>query len=172
MNCSIPSTVSPGAFPFYWTTLSDQFRLFAGMFQMNEESRLFWFCPNPGADCDRLAEFRLAGLLLGLAVYNSVILDLHLPLALYKLLMGVDVSLQDLKQLDPVSDTQKSWVNWNILTGRSHSDPWKRSRTASNVWGWCRDRIRSNFPNRLWNIWWYIYGRVKTDGVFYPFDKW
>lgn len=74
-----------------------------GMFTMNEESRLYWFTPNPNQTGENTAEFKLAGLLLALAVYNSVILDLHLPLALYKKLMGVEVGLEDLKQLDPVS---------------------------------------------------------------------
>lgn len=74
------------------------------MFTMNEESRLYWFTPNPSQTGENTAEFKLAGLLLALAVYNSVILDLHLPLALYKKLMGVEVGLEDLKQLDPVSD--------------------------------------------------------------------
>ncbi|KAI8064399.1 hypothetical protein BC940DRAFT_306156 [Gongronella butleri] len=48
-----------------------------------------------------LSEYKLLGLLIGLAVYNGVILDLHFPLALYKKLMGRPVDLHDLKQLDP-----------------------------------------------------------------------
>ena len=77
---------------------------------MNEESRLYWFTPNPAQDRDSTAEFRLAGLLLGLAVYNSVILDLHLPLALYKKLMGIEVGLPELKQLDPVNNVLFRWL--------------------------------------------------------------
>ncbi|KAI9266359.1 hypothetical protein EDC94DRAFT_35995 [Helicostylum pulchrum] len=72
-----------------------------GMFTFNEESRLCWFSPNPVLDDINIREYKLVGLLLGLAVYNSVILDLHFPLALYKKLMDVDISLSDLKQLDP-----------------------------------------------------------------------
>ncbi|GAN06323.1 o ubiquitin protein ligase E3A [Mucor ambiguus] len=72
-----------------------------GMFTFNEESRLCWFSPNPEVDDINIREYKLVGLLLGLAVYNSVILDLHFPLALYKKVMDVDVGLQDLKQLDP-----------------------------------------------------------------------
>lgn len=74
-----------------------------GMFTFNEESRLCWFSPNPVVDDINIREYKLVGLLLGLAVYNSVILDLHFPLALYKKVMDVEVGLQDLKQLDPVS---------------------------------------------------------------------
>lgn len=72
------------------------------MFTFNEESRLCWFSPNPVLDDINIREYKLVGLLLGLAVYNSVILDLHFPLGLYKKLMDVDIGLQDLKRLDPV----------------------------------------------------------------------
>lgn len=72
------------------------------MFTFNEESRLCWFSPNPVLDDINIREYKLVGLLLGLAVYNSVILDLHFPLALYKKLMDVETGLSDLKQLDPV----------------------------------------------------------------------
>ncbi|KAF1804299.1 hypothetical protein V8B55DRAFT_1512912 [Mucor lusitanicus] len=72
-----------------------------GMFTFNDESRLCWFSPNPVVDDINIREYKLVGLLLGLAVYNSVILDLHFPLALYKKVMDVEVGLQDLKQLDP-----------------------------------------------------------------------
>ncbi|KAI8064795.1 uncharacterized protein B0P05DRAFT_476221 [Gilbertella persicaria] len=72
-----------------------------GMFTFNEESRLCWFTPNPVLDEINIREYKLMGLLIGLAVYNSVILDLHFPLALYKKLMHVEIGLPDLKQLDP-----------------------------------------------------------------------
>lgn len=73
-----------------------------GMFTFNDESRLCWFTPNPMLDDINIREYKLVGLLLGLAVYNSVILDLHFPLALYKKLMDVEIGLSDLTQLDPV----------------------------------------------------------------------
>ncbi|CAO3628009.1 unnamed protein product [Mucor hiemalis] len=72
-----------------------------GMFTFNEESRLCWFTPNQVLDDINIREYKLVGLLLGLAVYNSVILDLHFPLALYKKLMDVPIGLSDLRQLDP-----------------------------------------------------------------------
>ncbi|KAI9311923.1 hypothetical protein BX666DRAFT_876111 [Dichotomocladium elegans] len=86
---------------FFQLVIRELFDPKYGMFAMNEESRLYWFAPNPARDQENLAEFKLSGLLLGLAVYNSIILDLHLPLALYKKLMGSEVGLEDLKQLDP-----------------------------------------------------------------------
>ena len=45
--------------------------------------------------------YYLVGLLAGLAVYNSVILDLHFPQIVYKKLLGFDdFSLHDLKTFD------------------------------------------------------------------------
>jgi ubiquitin-protein ligase E3 A len=49
-----------------------------------------------------LEEIRLVGLLLGLAIYNGVILDIHFPPVLYKKLMGKPVTLEDLMTLEPV----------------------------------------------------------------------
>eukprot|EP01126_Amoeba_proteus_P011284 TRINITY_DN1452_c0_g3_i8.p2 TRINITY_DN1452_c0_g3~~TRINITY_DN1452_c0_g3_i8.p2 ORF type:complete len:306 (-),score=59.00 TRINITY_DN1452_c0_g3_i8:68-985(-) len=49
-----------------------------------------------------LAEFELLGTVLGLAIYNSVILDIHFPLFVYKKLCGHPVGLEDLTELDPV----------------------------------------------------------------------
>lgn len=72
------------------------------MFVTNEESRLCWFNSSPMDDELTIDEFKLIGLLLGLAVYNGIILDVHFPLALYRKLMGQSVGLEDLKQLDPV----------------------------------------------------------------------
>jgi hypothetical protein len=38
---------------------------------------------------------------LGLAIYNSTILDIHLPLTCYKKLLGVHCGLEDLKLFKP-----------------------------------------------------------------------
>lgn len=72
------------------------------MFTFNDESRFCWFNPNIILDDITIREYKLLGLLIGLAVYNGVILDLHFPLAVYKKLMNVPVNLSDLKQLDSV----------------------------------------------------------------------
>ena len=46
-------------------------------------------------------QFELIGVLMGVAIYNSVILDVHFPPVLYKRLMGLTPSLQDLKEAMP-----------------------------------------------------------------------
>lgn len=81
-----------------------------GMFISDDDSRLCWFKPDPTDDHIAISEYKLVGMLLGLAVYNSVILDVHFPLALYKKLMNAKVNLQDLRQLDPVSHLKALYI--------------------------------------------------------------
>ena len=52
-----------------------------GMFKYYPESRLLWF-NSDSFESDR--EFELIGKLLGIAIYNSIIIDLRMPSALYK----------------------------------------------------------------------------------------
>lgn len=56
------------------------------MFNYNSETRTYWF----NADTIELKiKFELIGFILGLALYNSVILDVHFPKVLYKKLLGM-----------------------------------------------------------------------------------
>lgn len=68
-----------------------------GMFVYNEETRDFWF----SHQALEVEDFRLVGIVLGLAIYNSVILDVHFPLVVYKKLKGIEPSLDDLKKAFP-----------------------------------------------------------------------
>ena len=43
----------------------------------------------------------LVGLVLSLAIYNSVLLDFPLPIALYKKLVGQPLQLRDLAAMEP-----------------------------------------------------------------------
>ena len=56
-----------------------------GMFTFNEETRTYWFS---SASMEAGSEFRLVGQLMGLAIFNSVILDAHFPHCLYLKLLG------------------------------------------------------------------------------------
>eukprot|EP00164_Ancoracysta_twista_P004501 GFYU01006067.1.p1 GENE.GFYU01006067.1~~GFYU01006067.1.p1 ORF type:complete len:841 (-),score=152.56 GFYU01006067.1:99-2621(-) len=68
-----------------------------GMFTYDEETRTYWFsCSSPDEE-----EFKLIGIILGLAIYNGVILDLHFPHVVYKKLMGQRPTLDDLKVAQP-----------------------------------------------------------------------
>ncbi|KAG0727025.1 Ubiquitin-protein ligase E3A [Chionoecetes opilio] len=64
------------------------------MFCFNNETRTFWFNPN----CfENDAQFTLVGIVLGLAIYNNVILDVHFPPVMYKKLCSKPGSFNDLK---------------------------------------------------------------------------
>ncbi|KAI9281585.1 hypothetical protein BY458DRAFT_499033 [Sporodiniella umbellata] len=69
-----------------------------GMFTYDEDSNLCWFNP---ASFENEDQFFLVGVVLGLAIYNSTILDVHLPTACYKKLLNVPVVLDDLKSFRP-----------------------------------------------------------------------
>jgi len=71
-----------------------------GMFEWSDESRCFWFARSSAA-LDAEAEFLLVGLVLGLAIHNGVILDLHFPPMLWSRLMNEPVGLKHLKEVHP-----------------------------------------------------------------------
>ncbi|XP_070568117.1 probable E3 ubiquitin-protein ligase HECTD2 [Ptychodera flava] len=69
-----------------------------GMFTYLEESRMLWI---NGASFESQEEFELVGIILGLAIYNGIILDIHFPTTIYKKLQGEDLDLQDLMEFQP-----------------------------------------------------------------------
>eukprot|EP00879_Flechtneria_rotunda_P005191 GHRR01005473.1.p1 GENE.GHRR01005473.1~~GHRR01005473.1.p1 ORF type:complete len:1380 (+),score=526.24 GHRR01005473.1:240-4379(+) len=70
-----------------------------GMLVYQPETNTYWFnaCSLEGEE-----QFMLMGLVLGLAIYNRVLLDFPLPLALYKKLLGQAVGLRDLEEMQPM----------------------------------------------------------------------
>ena len=69
------------------------------MFTYIKESNVFWFSSLPSNSTtkadesqlrNQLAEYHLVGVLMGLAVYNGEILDIHLPPCVYKKLAVLD----------------------------------------------------------------------------------
>jgi ubiquitin-protein ligase E3 A len=69
-----------------------------GMLVPQPESRTYWF---NAATLEPDESFLLLGLVVGLAVYNGVLLDLPLPLALYRKVLGLEVGLRDLEEMQP-----------------------------------------------------------------------
>lgn len=59
-----------------------------GMFVYHNQARCYWFST---AQLGNLREYNLIGVLMGLAVYNSIILDLNFPTACYKKLLSPPV---------------------------------------------------------------------------------
>eukprot|EP00192_Tetraselmis_astigmatica_P000681 CAMPEP_0117695176 /NCGR_PEP_ID=MMETSP0804-20121206/27995_1 /TAXON_ID=1074897 /ORGANISM="Tetraselmis astigmatica, Strain CCMP880" /LENGTH=1085 /DNA_ID=CAMNT_0005509221 /DNA_START=121 /DNA_END=3379 /DNA_ORIENTATION=- len=69
-----------------------------GMFEYLPETRTYWFNQ---VSMEPDINFRLVGILLGLAIYNNVILDIHFPMVTYKKLLGLQPEFQDLKKAMP-----------------------------------------------------------------------
>ncbi|KAJ2172586.1 hypothetical protein GGF45_004624 [Coemansia sp. RSA 551] len=86
---------------FFQLIVRDVFSSKYGIFRASENSHFYWFRPLVAPGKDALEEIRLTGQLIGLAVYNAVILDIHLPPAMYKKLLGVPVTRDDLREVDP-----------------------------------------------------------------------
>ncbi|AET37605.1 putative E3 ubiquitin-protein ligase HUL4 Ecym_1372 [Eremothecium cymbalariae DBVPG len=79
-----------------------------GLFVYIPESRLSWFSISSSLDSELLQGqnnsselYYLFGVVLGLAIYNSTILDLKFPRALYKKLCSEKLSLDDFMELYP-----------------------------------------------------------------------
>ena len=75
---------------FFQILIHNLFNENYGMFIYRQQTRTFWF--------NMLAqglepEFELVGIVIGLAVYNQCILDVHFPLVVYKKLLGQTLTL-------------------------------------------------------------------------------
>ncbi|GIL61241.1 hypothetical protein Vafri_15644, partial [Volvox africanus] len=86
---------------FFQLLVAEIFQPQYGMFTYSEESRTFWFNTSACLEDGAAGEFRLVGLVLGLAIYNGVILDVHFPQAVYKKLLGEPVGLPDFEEAFP-----------------------------------------------------------------------
>ncbi|KAJ2520542.1 hypothetical protein H4217_001978 [Coemansia sp. RSA 1939] len=86
---------------FFQLIVRDVFSSKYGIFKANNESQYYWFLSQASPTKDMLEEIWLTGQLIGLAVYNGVILDIHLPPVMYKKLLGVSATTEDLREIDP-----------------------------------------------------------------------
>ncbi|KAJ0065205.1 hypothetical protein NL108_006545 [Boleophthalmus pectinirostris] len=87
---------------FFQLFLEEIFNPDIGMFRYDEDTKLFWFNPS---SLENDAQFTLIGIVLGLAIYNNCILDVHFPMVVYRKLMGKKGTYQDLADLNPISQT-------------------------------------------------------------------
>ena len=81
------------------------------MFRYNEDVQLYYF---NGTTLEPNIYFELIGILMGIAVYNNTFIDLPFPMACFKVLMGEEPNLDDLRQWQP--ETAKSleeMLNWD-----------------------------------------------------------
>jgi hypothetical protein len=83
---------------FFQLIISELFDARYGMFLVDDETRTFKFNPD---SLDSPLEFELIGALLGIAIYNSTILDMRLPQVYYKQLLNLKPNLDDLLASQP-----------------------------------------------------------------------
>lgn len=65
------------------------------MFNYNESQRLYWF---NGHTIEPNVNFELIGILMGLAIYNNIILDMPFPMVAYKKLLFHQPTFDDLRE--------------------------------------------------------------------------
>jgi hypothetical protein len=65
------------------------------------DTRLNWFSRGDVPDQETIKEYNLIGRLLGLAIYNGVILDINFPLSIYKKMLLYTCDFTDLMEIDP-----------------------------------------------------------------------
>ncbi|CDW90384.1 hect e3 ubiquitin [Stylonychia lemnae] len=85
-----------------------------GMFNYNEQQRLYWF---NGHSMEPNVNFELIGILMGLGIYNSIILDLPFPMIAYKQLLFQEPIFEDLQEWQPeVASSLEFILNYNDET--------------------------------------------------------
>ncbi|KAG7467067.1 hypothetical protein MATL_G00149400 [Megalops atlanticus] len=84
---------------FFQLVVEEIFNPDIGMFTYDETTRLFWFNPS---SFETEGQFTLIGIVLGLAIYNNCILDVHFPMVVYRKLMGKKGTFRDLADSHPV----------------------------------------------------------------------
>uniref|UniRef100_A0A672KH62 Ubiquitin-protein ligase E3A n=1 Tax=Sinocyclocheilus grahami TaxID=75366 RepID=A0A672KH62_SINGR len=84
---------------FFQLVVEEIFNPDIGMFTYDERTKLFWFNPS---SFENEGQFTLIGIVLGLAIYNNCILDVHFPMVVYRKLMGKKGTFRDLADSHPV----------------------------------------------------------------------
>ncbi|XP_060776152.1 ubiquitin-protein ligase E3A [Neoarius graeffei] len=84
---------------FFQLVVEEIFNPDIGMFTYDESTKLFWFNPS---SFENEGQFTLIGIVLGLAIYNNCILDVHFPMVVYRKLMGKKGTFRDLADSHPV----------------------------------------------------------------------
>lgn len=84
---------------FFQLVLQEIFNPDIGMFTYDDDTKLFWF---NSSSLETEAQYTLIGIVLGLAIYNNCILDVHFPMVVYRKLMGKKGTYLDLSDSHPV----------------------------------------------------------------------
>ena len=78
----------------------------------NVETRQYWF----NADSmEANIQFEMVGILMGLAIYNSNILDVQFPPVVYKKMLGVDPTFDDLECVRDCACNRHTLASWRAF---------------------------------------------------------
>ncbi|XP_032885366.1 probable E3 ubiquitin-protein ligase HERC3 [Amblyraja radiata] len=91
----------------FFTLFSKELQDDTSIFEHCSESGFLWF-PSRESGLDDV--FHLVGILCGIALFNSHIANFHFPLALYKKLLHVQPTLEDLKEFSPTHGASLQYV--------------------------------------------------------------
>ncbi|ALC43709.1 Ube3a [Drosophila busckii] len=83
---------------FFQLIVEEIFNPAFGMFLLHEETNNMWFNATP---FENGAQFTLIGIIIGLAIYNNVILAVNFPMVVYRKLMGYRGTFYDLCDWSP-----------------------------------------------------------------------
>jgi len=84
---------------FFQLIMAQIFDVAYGMFEYDADTRVFWF---NRSSLESHREFQLIGVLIGVAIYNGVILDVRFPHVVYKKLMRQPLGVPDLQRAFPL----------------------------------------------------------------------
>lgn len=84
---------------FFQLVIEEIFNPDYAMFSIQPDTQTVWF---NATSFESDAQFTLIGIVLGLAIYNNVILAVNFPMVLYRKLMGRKGSFEDLQDWNPV----------------------------------------------------------------------
>ena len=84
---------------FFQVLISELLDPSFGMFLYDHDSRYSWI---NSSSLESNSQFELVGIILGLALYNGVIISLSFPPLMYKKLLKENIVLEDIKVAFPV----------------------------------------------------------------------
>ncbi|XP_065205619.1 ubiquitin-protein ligase E3A isoform X2 [Planococcus citri] len=84
---------------FFQLIVEEIFNPDYGMFVFDSDTQTCWF---NSTSFENESQYKLIGLVLGLAIYNSIILDVRFPMVVYKKLLGKKGIFSDLEDFNPV----------------------------------------------------------------------
>lgn len=85
---------------FFQLIIDELFNPDYSMFTHQTDSQTVWFNPT---SFESDAQFTVVGIVLGLAIYNNIILNINFPMVVYSKLMGKRGCFDDLEDWNPVS---------------------------------------------------------------------